>query len=616
MSALAWATRLVVLLPVLAALAGLFVRRQARAAVGVLAVVGTFGALLAAWYELAVVGGVPLTGIGLLGPVPTGAATVELNLRADRLSALVAVMVTVVALCVQVYSTAYQRRDSRYRAYAATVSLFTAAMLLVVQADDLLLLLVGWEVMGLCSYLLVGHDSEREPARRAAVKAFLTTRVGDVGFVLAIVVLLAGAGTSSIQVLLRPDTLAALSGTTRTAAVLLLLAGVVGKSAQFPLHTWLPDAMEGPTPVSALIHAATMVAAGGYVLVRLLPLVHTAPLAQAALAVIASVSMLGAALAALAQADLKRVLAWSTISQVAYLLGAVAVDPVGGHGGASVLQLLSHAGFKALLFLTAGALAYQVPTTELSLMGGAWRRQPLVAVVFTLGLASLAGVPPLSGFWSKEAVLGAAQQAAATGSWAGWLVLVTGLATGVVTAAYAARTFVLVVPSRADQPAASTPAPRPPIAMSGPLLLLAIPAVAGGLLVTWRTVPGPLHLSAATGALAAALAVLGIALALVAARRHPDPVQALNPLLRNAFAGGFGIETATRRLVVVPVRALAKLVAAGDRDVVDAYVRAAASAARLAGAGLRRTQTGGTTGYLTWLAVGAVVVAVAGMGLR
>ena len=628
------AARLVVLLPVLAALAGMFVPRASRRGAGAIAVVGTAAALVAAVAEL--VAGGRATGIGLLGPVPTGAGTISLDLRADRLSAVVAVMVCLVALCVQVYSTAYQAHDKRYRAYAATVSLFTAAMLLVVQADDLLLLLVGWEVMGLCSYLLIGHDSEREAARRAAVKAFLTTRVGDVGFVLGIVVLLAGARTTSISVLLQPETLASLSGTTRTAAVLLLVAGVVGKSAQFPLHTWLPDAMEGPTPISALIHAATMVAAGGYVLARLLPLVASAPAGQATLAVVASISMLGAALVALAQSDLKRVLAWSTISQVAYLLGGLAVSPTELGSAPSVLHLLSHAGFKALLFLAAGALAYQLHTTDLADLAGAWRRSPLVALTFTVGLASLAGLPPLSGFWSKEAVLGAAEQTAVEGgalAWAGWLVLVTGLVTGLVTAVYATRTWLLVVPGRRsggiESAPTELPVPQPveleslepqfapvPVAMTAPLVLLSVPAAAGGLLLLGPVVPGAVHLSAVTGGLAAGLALLGVTVSLVAARRQGDPVLALSPLLRRVFAAGFGFDTASHWVVVRPVSLLSRGVAAGDREVIDAYVRAAATSARWAGLALRRTQTGVTTGYLTWLAVGAVVVAVAGVGLR
>ncbi len=651
MSALALLARLVVVVPVLAAVAGSLLPRASRTAIGAVATGGALVTLGLAVAELALTltPATSLTSVALLGEVPTGGASVSLDLRADRLSALVAVMVALVATCVQLFSTDYQRHDRRYRAYAATVSLFTGAMLLVVQADDLLLLLVGWEVMGLCSYLLVGHDSERPAARRAAVRAFLTTRVGDVGFVLGIVVLLVHARTTSISTLLTQQTLATLSTPAATAAVLLLVAGVVGKSAQFPLQGWLPDAMEGPTPVSALIHAATMVAAGGYVLARLLPLLAEAPAARGVLAVLTAVSMVGAALVALAQDDLKRVLAWSTISQVAYLLAALAVVPPALGPASGLTQLLSHAGFKALLFLSAGALAHQVHTTAMSGLAGAWRRSPLVTATFTVGLASLAGLPPLSGFWSKEAVLGAAEEASRGGSlaWAGWLVLVAGLLTGLLTAAYAARTFLLVVPARRaaavelapvsadgvaergadgdvrppDVPPApdAVLAPVAPVgaAMTVPLLVLTVPALAGGLLLLGPVAPGEVHLSLTTGLLAAALAVAGVLVAVLLARRTGgDPVDVLPARLRSALAGGLGADAATDRVVVRPVRALAGAVAFGDREVVDAYPRAAATLTRWAGLALRRTQTGVATGYLTWLVAGAVVVAVAGVGLR
>ena len=405
---LALTARLAVLLPAFAALAGLLVARGSRTRAAVVAVGAAAATLLVTLLELvATHDGHGQTGIGLLGTAQSGGVVISLDLRADRLSALVAVAVAVVALCVQVYSTAYLASDRRYAAYASEVSLFTAAMLLVVQADDLFLLLIGWEVMGLCSYLLVGHDSERLAARRAAVKAFLVTRVGDLGFVIGIITLVTATGTSSITTLLLPATRDNRPGWVWPVAILCLLAGVIGKSAQFPLHTWLPDAMEGPTPVSALIHAATMVAAGAYLVARLLPVVAYSPAARDVLAAIACVTMLGAALAAYGQVDLKRLLAYSTISQVAYMLAGLAIAPVDGAGsGPGIAHLLAHAGFKALLFLAAGAFAYLAGTTLLAGLAGGWRRAPLVAACFTLGLAALAGLPPLSGFWSKEAILG------------------------------------------------------------------------------------------------------------------------------------------------------------------------------------------------------------------
>ncbi|HET8616879.1 MAG TPA: NADH-quinone oxidoreductase subunit L [Actinomycetales bacterium] len=666
---IAWAARFVVVLPALAALAGAVVPRQYRTTISAVGVGGALAALLAAVTELAGTGGSTVAhSVALLGPAPTGAGTIDLTLRADRLSAVVAVMVCVVALAVQVYSVAYQCDDQRYRAFASVVSLFTAAMLLVVQADDLLLLLIGWEVMGLCSYLLIGHDSERRAARHAAVKAFLVTRMGDVGFVLGIVTLLAAADTSSVSRLLEPGTLERLSTAQVTAASLLLIAGVVGKSAQLPLQTWLPDAMEGPTPVSALIHAATMVAAGGYVLARLLPVLAQAPAARAVLAVVACASMLAAALAAFAQSDLKRVLAWSTISQVAYLLAGIAVAPPDLGAAPAVMQLLSHAAFKSLLFLCAGALAYRVHTTAMGRvadgpsLAGSWARSPVTSVLLTVGLAALAGVPPLSGFWSKEAVLGAAEVAALDGGvdgagslvWAGWLVLVVGLVTGFVTAAYATRAWMLVVPSPADVPAESSGAqlvtddsppaellpsvPRRdpllhaavPPAMSWTLLGLAVPTVLAGLLLIGPVVPGAIHLSSLTGALATTLALAGIVAAGAAERfagrrvpggasaadRRGDPVLVLPAGVRAFLAGGFGLDAVHHALVVAPTRLLARGVTVGDHDVVDAYPRGGALLARWAGVALRLTQTGRTTGYLGALAAGAVVVALAGVGLR
>lgn len=620
MSTVAWTARLVVVVPALAALVGLVVRRGDRRGAAFVAVIGAALATVLAVVEMVCAAkGSAAAGLTLLGSSPTGVGHIDLVLRADRLSALAAVMVTVVALAVQVYSTAYQAHDPRYRAYAATVSLFTAAMLLVVHADDLLLLLIGWEAMGICSYLLVGHDSEREAARAAAVKAFVVTRVGDVGFVLGIVTLWVASGTTSISELLTPAMLAQVGTPTLTVAALLLVAGVVGKSAQFPLHTWLPDAMEGPTPVSALIHAATMVAAGGVVLARLLPLFVAAPGARATLAVLTAVTMLGAALVACVQSDVKRVLAWSTISQVAYLLAALAVGPRALGAAPAMTHLLSHAGFKALLFLSAGVLAHQVHSTALSDLAGAGRRSPLVATLFGLGLASLAGLPPLSGFWSKEAVLGAAEEGLhGPHAWAAALVLASGLATAVVTAAYCTRTWWLVAGRRAgvesgtDLPAHA----RVPRAMLVPLLVLAVPTTAGGLLLLGPVAPGRVHIAVTTAVLATLLVLAGVAGTVVVARRLGDPADLLPAAVRRSLAFGLGVDAAQTALVVRPVRALARVVTLGDRDVVDAYVRAAASASRWAGSAVRRTQTGIATTYLTWVIAGGVVALVVGVGLR
>ena len=351
---------------------------------------------------------------GTLTLVRTGGVPFGVGLDVDGLSAVVALMVCCVALAVQIYSVAYMRDDPRYSSYAAFVSLFTAAMLLVVLSGDLLVLYVGWEVMGVCSYFLIGHYWHDRATSRAAVKAFLVTRLGDVGFLFGIFVLGMGAHSFDIRTVLAH--VPQMSHTTIVAGTLLLLCGVAGKSAQFPLHTWLPDAMAGPTPVSALIHAATMVAAGVYVVARLYPAFLFAPQSLAVLGVIAAISMLGAALAALAQDDLKRVLAYSTISQLAYMAGGLAVGTRDG----ALFHLLAHGAFKALLFLGAGCVIVAVGSNLLGAMGGLRTAMPVTFWSMTVGFAALAGFPFTSGFFSKDAILSQAWHTARHKDPTGW----------------------------------------------------------------------------------------------------------------------------------------------------------------------------------------------------
>ena len=363
--------------------------------------------------------------------VNIGGIDITLGFSAGVAALYIALAVCVVALFVQIYSVAYLHDDPRYAPYAAQVGLFTGAMLLVVTSGGLIALLVGWEIMGACSYLLIGHDRRLPEAPAAAVKAFLVTRVGDVGFLLAVAFLTVGAGTDRLSVVLAHHY--------GVAPLLLLLTGVAGKSAQFPLHTWLPDAMAGPTPISALIHAATMVAAGVYVVFRTYPLFEQSPAALSVLGVMAAITILLGALSATAQDDMKRVLAWSTVSQIGYMTGALAV----GSPAAALFHLLTHAAFKALLFLAAGAVIHAVGTNYLSRMGGLRRPMPVTFWSFVVGLGALAGLPPLAGFWSKENVLTAAAHATDGGGpapvWVGWVVWLAALLAVFVTAWYATR---------------------------------------------------------------------------------------------------------------------------------------------------------------------------------
>ncbi|GGS94680.1 NADH-quinone oxidoreductase subunit 5 family protein [Streptomyces griseoviridis] len=649
---------LVPLLPFLGAVAGLLTGRTAAAFVRPLAVLPTLAAFVLAVLVAARQGGGRAVDAAT-ELTPTGSVPIELALHIDGFAALVAVLVGLVATCVQIYSTGYLRDDPRYPSYAALVSLFTSAMLLVVYSGDLMVLLVGWEVMGICSYFLVGHYWETPQARAASLKAFLVTKLGDVPFLIGLFALAGDAGSFRITKIL--GAVASDGGLDHpTVIALLLLAGVAGKSAQFPLHTWLPDAMAGPTPVSALIHAATMVAAGVYFTARLLPVFEASDAAMLVLAVMAAVTMTGSALAALAQDDIKRVLAYSTIGQLGYLTGALAV----ADRGAAVFHLLSHGAFKALLFLAAGVLIHAAGTNSLAAMSrtrGLRDRVPDAYWTMTVALLALAAIPPFSGFFSKESVLAAAEHV--TGGHtehapaaAGWTVLVAGLLTALLTAAYATRLWLLAFRGR------GTEAPghgRQPVTMNAVLWVLAIPSLAfGGL--AFRLLPDwfdgrDLTPTLTTSVLGTGVALVGgivtygawrhttaltarVPLGAVAAHpegdagaveaeaiashapaygdiaRAPDPADPgrllLGPLHRHA-AAGFHLDAVYAALLVRPVLAGASLVRFLDREVVDAYVRGAGALPRVLGAAVRRAQTGNVQTYVSALLAGTVVLAVA-----
>ncbi|MGW4675766.1 NADH-quinone oxidoreductase subunit 5 family protein [Streptomyces sp. NPDC004324] len=649
---------LVPLLPFLGAVTGLLLGRTAPGFVRPLAVLPPLASLAVAVLVAVRQGGDQAVSAAT-ELTPTGSVPIELALYIDGFAALVAVLVGGVATCVQIYSTGYLRDDPRYPSYAALVSLFTSAMLLVVYSGDLIVLLVGWEVMGICSYFLVGHYWETPEARAASLKAFLVTKLGDVPFLIGLFALATDAGSFRITTVLGNVASGGLHHPTLIA--LLLLAGVAGKSAQFPLHTWLPDAMAGPTPVSALIHAATMVAAGVYFIARLLPVFQASSAAMTVLAVMAAVTMTGSALAALAQDDIKRVLAYSTIGQLGYMTGALAV----GDRGAAVFHLLAHGAFKALLFLAAGVIIHASGTNSLAVMSrmkDLRARVPDAYWTMTVALLALAAIPPFSGFFSKEAVLGAAEHVAtghtehAPGA-AGWIVLVAGLVTAVLTAAYATRLWLLAFRGR------GTEAPdhgRQPVTMTAVLWVLAVPSLAFGLL--YGTLPDwfdgrDLTPVLTTSVLGTGLALVGglvtygawrqttvlaarVPLGSVAAHPEgdagqveaeaiasheptfgdvayaPDPADPgrllLGPLHRHA-AVGFHLDAVYTVLFVRPVQAGASLVRFLDREVVDTYVRAAGALPRWLGAAVRRAQTGNVQTYVSALLAGTVVLVVAAL---
>jgi NADH-quinone oxidoreductase subunit L len=617
---------LIVLLPFAAAVAGFAVGRRTALAKRI-AVLGTgLAFVLAIVTAIAVWGGE--SEIMIWAEIPTGWVPIEIATRADGLGVTLAVMVTAVALAVQLYSTSYMGADPRYGSYAAVVSLFTAAMLLVVVADDLIILLVGWEIMGICSSLLIGHHWERAEARSAAVKAFVVTHLGDAGLVVGFFLLADLAGTFRVSGIVEAVALGEVgSSATLTVALILVVCGVVGKSAQVPLHVWLPDAMAGPTPISALIHAATMVAAGVFLVARLYDVFLLSASAMAVLAVIAAVTMVFAALCALAQDDLKKVLAWSTSSQLAYMLGGLAV---GGYS-AGLFHLVSHAAFKALLFLAAGAIAHSIGSSLLSRMGGLAEPMPRTYFVTTIGLAALVGIPPLAGFFSKESILSAAEEAARHGGplpgWAAWLVLLAGLLTVLLTAAYATRAWLLAFHGAptSDAVAATTRPHDPPTPMAVPILGLAAAAALLGVFGLYlpdavdRMMPADgieLHMS--TAILSLALIAAGAYAAYRWWKRLAgrDPALALGPA-RELFAGGFGVDQIYDVTVVRPTYALSRLVVATDRDVIHPYVVGAGKIFRALGALPRAAQSGRVQAYVTavlaFVVVLVLVAAVVGV---
>jgi NADH-quinone oxidoreductase subunit L len=541
-----------------------------------------------------------------------GDLTIGFAVRTDDLTVLLLAVVGVIATCVQVYSVGYLHQ--RAASYHALVTLFTAAMVTVVVADSLFLLLIGWEVMGACSYLLIGHYWERRDARSGAVKAFLMTRLGDVGFLFGIFVLGVGAGTFRISELdpsqISPGVL--------TTGTLLLLVGVVGKSAQVPLQTWLPDAMPGPSPVSALIHAATMVAAGVFLIARLYNIFIASETTMTVLAIVASVTMLFAALCAMAAVEVKRVLAWSTVSQLAIMFSALSLGTSDGRH-AALFHLVTHAAFKGLLFLCAGVLLHQVGSAAFVVLRRYTRRGrlrkalPVTFATMTVGLAALAGVPGFAGFFSKDTVVEAAWHHARDGSVVGWIVLVSVGLTAAMTAFYCVRLWLWVffrTPALAgaagafedDDPMADLEDPDTsklrdaPWVMLSPLVLLAAASIVLGY------VDG-VHLNWIVGLVTTGLVVLGGLPAYSLWSRGADP----RPVV---LEREFGVDPLYHGMFAVPVRWLARLTVVGDQDVIGAYVRAIGRTGTMTSQGFRRLQTGNAQAYLTAAVVGVVALAV------
>ena len=400
--------------------------------------------------------------------------TVNLGLTVDGLTGLMLIVVTSVSLLVQIYSQGYMAGDGGYSRYYAYMSLFTASMLGLILVDSILILFVFWELVGVSSYLLIGFWFHKPAATRAAMKAFLVTRLGDLGFLLAIILIFVETGTFDIREIQELAIAGAIGSGVLTAFALGLFSGAAGKSAQFPLHVWLPDAMEGPTPVSALIHAATMVAAGVYLVARMFPVFEVAEDAQLVVACIGATTALIAALIGLVMTDLKRVLAYSTISQLGYMMLALGV---GAYVGA-IFHLLTHAFFKALLFLGSGSVNHSTNTFDMRKMGGLRSVMPWTFATFMIGSLSLAGIFPFAGFFSKDEILAEAWLDRQVFFW-------VALGVAFLTSFYMFRAIFMTFfgeyqggeePEKGERGADPSHPHESPWVMLGPLVALAVPA--------------------------------------------------------------------------------------------------------------------------------------------
>ncbi len=425
--------------------------------------------------------------------ISIGGSDISLGILMDPLTAIMLVVVTGVSFLVQIYSQGYMHEDPSYSRYFAFMSLFTTSMLGLVLASNIIQLYAFWELVGLSSYLLIGFWHERPSATAAAKKAFIVTRLGDVGFLLAILYLflhkeaflsqgLSPFQISDINLIAAGGKLAgveiiSLGSGIATWVALGIFAGAVGKSAQFPLHTWLPDAMEGPTPVSALIHAATMVVAGVFLVARFFPLFESSTTAMGVVSVVGGFTAIFAASMGLVMNDIKRVLAYSTVSQLGYMMLALGV----GAYEAAIFHLFNHAFFKALLFLGAGSVNHASGTFDMRQMGGLRVHMPITYTTFLIAALSISGIFPLAGFWSKDEVL---MGAFSHGGLIGQSVLIMALLAAFMTSFYMFRALFMTFhgESRAQHSPGSGHHGESPATMVIPMIVLAIPSIASGFL--------------------------------------------------------------------------------------------------------------------------------------
>ena len=611
---------LVPALPFAGAAINLFAgRRLGRLAgwLGVLVVAASFGLSLWLFADLvALPGDERLAVRHVFDWIEVGSFSANVNLRVDPLSMTMLLVVTGIASLIHVYSIGYMEADPRFGRFFAYMNLFVGFMVILVLADNFLLLYVGWEGVGLCSYLLIGFWHERLRAANAAKKAFITTRIGDTLMLIGIVLIFLRLGSLDFGRVLTGSITQTQPSGVFTVISLLLLCGAIGKSAQIPLHVWLPDAMEGPTPVSALIHAATMVTAGVYLVARTHVFFGASGVALTVVLIVGLVTALYAATAALGQDDIKRVLAYSTISQLGFMFFALGLR----HYGAAIFLLVTHAFYKALMFLGAGSVMHGLHgESDMRKMGGLRKWMPITSATFVIGVLSISGVPPFSGFFSKDQILNAANHTEHTIAW------LVSLVAAFVSALYIARLVFMTFfgESRVER----EPHESPPV-MTVPLILLAVGATVAGLLsvdaVTGRL---PTFLQPVFGEVAepvhglpeAVLTTISVGVALAgilvgwfvwgSGRVDWMALATRFGELKRFLASGWYVDASYARTLVPAGRLVAGFLSSGiDRRVIDGSVNAiGALVQRLAAVG-RRVQTGLVRNYALGLLIGAVVL--------
>ena len=550
--------------------------------------------------------------------IAAGALRIDFSFVLDPLSLVMLLVVTGVGFLIHVYSVGYMAHEEGYARYFSYLNLFLFFMTVLVLAGNALLMFVGWEGVGLASYLLIGFYFQKDSAANAGKKAFIVNRIGDFGFLIGIFLLIGNFGTLTFsEIATKLAANPAWQGGVLTTIALCLLLGACGKSAQLPLYIWLPDAMEGPTPVSALIHAATMVTAGVYMIARTHVLFDHAPFALGVVAVVGAATALFAATIGLAQNDIKRVLAYSTISQLGYMFLGCGVAAY----SAAIFHLMTHAFFKALLFLAAGSVIHGLGgEQDLRKMGGLWKKLPITFAVTTVGVIAIAGIYPFAGFFSKDAILYAAFLQG-PGGIALWFV---GLVTALLTSIYMFRLWYMAFLGKPRTEGVH--AHESPWSMLGPLVLLALLSIGGGWVGIERF---GAYLKPATGALrmessiphlelilsgvAVAVALLGWLVAHIFYSARPEaPARlagAISPVYK-LVANKYYVDEIYGAVIVKPLLAISRFVLGWvvEGAILGGLALLLAGIANFSGAILQRWQSGNLRSYAAWLAAGAAVL--------